>query len=209
MLFALLLALGTAHVAPRAASWDEAARAVFDPAWTLPEELALAKGEPGLHIDLDVALARLVALVVEPSGADPGAPRCFGDVVAASGGRDRAGNEALFLRVERAQPELWNAMVPFARELLLDFGLRARRWEPERDRDDDGLLFARPLTLAGVRTAPWKDHDGSRLVQQAAALIRADAATLKHIENDFTRYPGRPGTSYESIAPVPGARGSA
>jgi hypothetical protein len=42
-------------------------------------------------------------------------------------------------------------------------------------------------------------------VQQGAALVRADVATIKAVENDFPRYPGRPGTSYESIVPIDGS----
>jgi len=205
MLAALLLALEATRVEPRAASWEELAREVFDPAWILPEGLPLAPGEKGLALELEVELARLVALVAEPSAADPGAPRSLGDLAAASRGLDRAGLAALLARFERAQPELARTLAPIAGELLHDAGLLARKWDPERDRDDDGILLARPLTLAGVESAPWKDLRGSRLVQQGAALVRADLATIKAVENDFPRYPGRPGTSYESIVPVAGA----
>lgn len=202
MLAALVLAIQTAHVEPRAASWDELARYVFDPAWILPSGLPLAPGEVGWAVELELELARLVACVGEPSAADVGAPRSFGDLVAASGGLDPAGIEALLARFERAQPELARALAPFARELLRDERLRSKHWDPDRDRGNDGLLLARPLTLAEVVAAPWKDLDGSRLVQQGAALVRADVATIKAVENDFPRYPGRPGTSYESITPV-------
>jgi hypothetical protein len=205
LLAALALTLEVVLVEPRAASFDELAREVFDPAWILPSGLPLAPREEGWAVELELELARLVALVVEPSPADPGAPRSFGDLVAASGGLDPVGIEALLARTELAQPELARALAPFARELLRDERLRSKRWDPERDRGDDGLLLARPLTLAGIAAGPWKDLDGSLLVQQGAALIRADVATIKAVENDFPRYPGRPGTSYESIAPVPGA----
>jgi hypothetical protein len=205
VLTALLLALQAERIEPRTASWDVLAREVFDPAWILPEGLPLAPGEKGLALELEVELARLVGLVAEPSADDPGAPRGFGDLVAASRGLDRAGLVALLARFERAQPELGRTLAPLARELLADEGLRARRWNPEEDRADDGILLARPLTLAGVDSAPWSELRGSRLVQQGAALVRADLAAIKAVENDFPRYPGRPGTSYESIVPVPGS----
>ena len=205
MLGPLLLVLQAARVEPRAASWDELAREVFDPAWILPAGLALAPGEQGLALELEVELARVLALVAEPSAADPAAPRSFGDLVAASRGLERADTEVLMARVARAQPELWRALAPVTSELLLDEGLHARGWDPEQDRADDGLFLARPLTLAGVAATPWKEQRGSRLVQQGAALVRADLVTIKAVENDFPRYPGRPGTSYESIVPVAGA----
>jgi hypothetical protein len=205
VLTALLLASEVVRIEPRTASWEELAREVFEPAWILPEDLPLARGEKGLALVLEAELPRLLALVAEPSASDPGAPRSFGDLVATGRGLERAALAALLARFERAQPELAGTLAPLARELLLDAGLRGKGWDPERDRDDDGILLARPLTLAGAESAPWRDLGGSRLVQQGAALVRADVAAIKAVENDFPRYPGRPGTSYESIVPVLGS----
>lgn len=206
----LLLAQGVA-VEPRTATWDEA-RAVFDPAWILPSGLALAPGEDGLAFELEVELARVAALVVAPSATDPAAPRCLGDVVAAARGLDPRDLEALLARTARAQPELWRALAPCAKELLRAEKLvdPQKKWNPEKDVGNDGLLLARPLTLAGVVSAPWNELGGTRLVQQGAALVLADLETIKAAENDYTSYPGRAGTSYESIAVVAGSylRGS-
>lgn len=204
MLATLFLALGGVLVTSREATWPEL-RAVFDPAWILPEELPLAPGERGAEHVLERDLARALALVAEPHPLDPGAPRCFGDLAAQARDLDPEALGALFARVERVHPELWRELAPFAPELLRDEGLRSRRWDPERDRGNDGILMARPLTLAGVSAEPWRSQEGSRLVQQGAAFVRADADALKAVENHFTRYPGRPGTSYESIAVVPGS----
>lgn len=205
MLALLLVLMQARELEPRTASWEELGREVFEPAWILPEGLPLAPGEEGLALELEVELLRLATLVVEPSASDPGAPRSLGDLAAAADGLDPDGIAALLARTERAQPTLWRALAPFAQELLRDEKLRSKRWDPEKDVGNDGIVLARALTLAEARVAPWNALHGSRLVQQGATLVRADLATLKAAENDFTRYPGRPGTSYESIAAVPGS----
>ena len=206
----VLLAQG-GEIEPRTAAWSEAC-AVFDPAWILPSELALAPGEDGLAFELEVELARVAALVVAPSDADPAAPRCLGDLVAAARGLDPRGLDALLARTARNQPELWRALAPFAKELLRAEKLfdTKKKWNPEKDVGNDGLVLARPLTLAAVASAPWNALGGTRLVQQGAALVLADLETIKAAENDYTSYPGRPGTSYESIEAVAGSylRGS-
>jgi hypothetical protein len=117
---ALLFVLQGARVEPRASSWQELARDVFDPAWILPFNLPLAPGEKGWAVELEVELARVVSLVVEPSATDPDAPRCFGDLVRATRELDAAGIERLLGRFAEAQPELARALEPFARELLPD-----------------------------------------------------------------------------------------
>ena len=198
----VLLAQG-GEIEPRTAAWSEAC-AVFDPAWILPSGLALVPGEDGLAFELEVELARVAALVVAPSAADPAAPRCLGDLVAAARGLDARGLDALLARTARNQPELWSALAPFAKELLRAEKLvdTKTKWNPEKNVGNDGLVLARPLTLAGIASAPWNALGGSRLVQQGAALILADLETIKAAENDYTSYPGRPGTSYESIEVV-------
>ncbi len=205
MFVILAFVLQAAAIEPRQASWDELSREVFDPAWILPSGLPPAEDESGLAWELETELARRVAFSVPPSALDPQAPRCFGDLVAQARGLDRKGIDALALRVQRAQPELWSELAPFVAELLFDEVLFHKDWDPDRDSQRDGIFLARPLTLARQRAAPWNTIGGSHLVQQAAAFVRADLATIKAVENDFTRYPGRPGTSYERIDAVPGS----
>jgi len=205
MLALFLVLMQARELEPRTASPDELGREVFEPAWILPEGLPLARGEDGLAFELEVELLRVATLVVEPSASDPGAARSLGDLAAAAAGLDPDRIAALLALTERAQPVLWRALAPFAKELLRDEKLGSQRWDPEKDVGNDGIVLARPLTLGEVTSAPWNALHGSRLLQQGATLVRADLATLKAAENDFTRYPGRPGTSYESIAAVPGS----
>lgn len=205
MLGLLLLLFAQAEIAPREATWKELGETVFDPAWILPDDLPLAPRESGLAVVLESELPRVAALVVEPSADDPDAPRCLGDLVVASRGLDRVALDALLARTARAQPELWRALEPYARQLLREERLEDPDWDPRKDAGNDGIVMARPLTLDGVERRPWSSQRGSRLLQQGAVLVRADLATIKAVENDFTRYPGRPGTSYESIDAVPGS----
>ncbi len=205
MLAALTLALGITTIEPRRASWDELEREVFDTTWLLPARLPLAESEAGLAWQLEPELERRIAFVSAPSAVDPSAPRCFGDLVARTRGLDYEALEAVLERVQLHQPTLWREIGPFAAELLRDHVLVRPDWNPEDDSSADGLFLARPLTLARESSPPWSSIRGSRLVQQAAALVRADLATIKAVENDFSRYPERPGTSYERIDVVPGS----
>ena len=199
---------GKPMLAPKVATWDEMSRDVFDPAWLLPENLHVAPKEGfGPAWDLVSKMKGLAARVEDPSKDDPAAPRCLGDIVfevlrASTQGRDM---NAVLDRVQKAQPELWKAVEPCIRELLCSTRLYAAKWDPDEDDACDGLFFARPLTLEGVSTAPWKKIDDSRLVQQAAALAFADFEALKEAENDYTNYSKRPGSKYEAIYPVEGS----
>lgn len=199
VLVALLLSCAGGEVPPREASWDEMRRACFDTRWILPGDLALAERERGLAWLLEDELPRRATLVVAPNALDPGAPRCFGDLLALARAASPDEIERLLVRVRQAQPALWDELEPFAKELLRDERLRSSKWDPEDDAGNDGMLLARPLTLARRTEGPWRTLTGSRLVQQGAALVHADLEAIKEAENDFTRYGARPGTSYERI----------
>lgn len=211
LLAAALLGFAQRDVAPpRAATWDQVSKETLDPRWVVPAGLPPAREGRGIEWELEAELVRRVALLAEPSAADPGAPRSFGDLVALTrdaGAREGGTREidALLARLAAAQPELARELAPFARELLCEDALRAKGWDPERDSDRDGLLLARPLTLSERKDEPWASLEGSRLLYQGAALVRADVEALKEAESDFPRYPGRRGTSYESIALEPGS----
>lgn len=198
-------ALQSFRVEPRTASHDEMTREVFDPRWIVPSGLPLAEEGGGVAWELEVELEKRIAFVAEASSVDASAPRSFGDVVKLARGADAKAIEALLERVESAQPRLWKEIAPFAKELLRDEGLRASKWNPDKDAGNDGLFLARPLSLAESRVEPWSKIEGSRLVQQGAVLVYADLDALKAAENDFTAYRKRPGATYEAIYPVEGS----
>jgi hypothetical protein len=195
-------------MAPKPATWDEMSRDVFDPAWLLPENLRVAAKEgSGPAWELVPKMTELATRVADRSKDDPAAPRCLGDIVlevlkAPMQGKDM---NSVFERVKKAQPELWKSVEPCIRELLCSTRLYAAKWDPDEDDACDGIFFARPLTLEGVSTAPWKKIDDSKLVQQCAVLAFADFEAIKEAENDYTTYPKRPHTKYRSIYPVEGS----
>lgn len=194
-------------VPPRAASWEEATREVFDPRWILPDELPYCPRASGPELDLARALAALAAARHPASERDPQAPRCLGDVVLAvrEAGGGTAAADRVLARVAAAQPELARSLEPFARELFADDSLADARWRPDPGDRRDGIVFARPLTIEGLREKPWSRLGGSDRVLQAATLIDADLDAIKEAENDYTAYPRRPGSAYERIGPVEGS----
>jgi hypothetical protein len=204
----LVLGDSTPSLAPRTVTWDEMSRDVFRSEWILPEGLPIeAKEGSGPAWDLAVKMPELARLVVPPSATDASAPRCLGDVVrdmrlARKEGRDA---DAVIARVKTAQPELWTAIEPCANEILHDDKLFSKKWDPDDDDARDGFCFARPLTIAKVGKAPWKDFDGSKLVHQAVQLIHADLEAIKAAENDFPAYKKRPKNTYEWIYPLEGS----
>lgn len=189
-------------------SWDELTAGAFEPRWILPDDLPVDRESgAGPDCDLTRTMRALVALVAEPAPQDPLAPRCLGDVVAGlrTAGGDAPAHRAVLDRLQRSQPALYETLSPFISELLCDDALRSPEWDPDEDDACDGLLFARPLTLAKRPDAPWKQLDGSDLVWQGAALMHADVEAIKAAENDYSTYPARPGTTYESIGPAEGS----
>lgn len=204
---------GAPSVSPRTVTWEEMSKDLFRPEWILPEGLPLETEEgSGPAWDLTVRMPELARLVVPPSEKDPTAPRCLGDMLRdvrleRAAGRD---GQSVIARVRAAQPELWAALEPCAEELLFDADLTAKKWDPDEDSKRDGFFFARPMTIAKLKTAPWKGFEGSQLVNQAVQILHADFEAIKAAENDFTAYKQRPGNTYETIHPVDGSyvRGS-
>lgn len=187
--------------APRTIAWGELA-STFDPACALPGALALAMEGDRPALDLVAEWRELSRPVAAGEAATT---RCFGDLAREwPACRDEAQRKALLDACAAAQPALWMRLAPWVREILDDGALASPKWTPDDDRPDDGCAFGMPLTLAGA-PAPYGAIDGSRLVQQAAVFVRADLATLKAAENDYTAYPKRPGASYEAIHAVAGS----
>lgn len=191
--------------AARPLTWDERTGGQFEQRWILPDALPIASDEgSGPDWDLVVTMEERLAQVGKPAADDPGAPRSFGDLVRAVQ-RAPGSVAAEIARFARTQPELHQALAPCLAELLDDSHLASPDWDPEEDHARDGICFARPLDLSRRRDEPWRGLEGSRLVQQAMTLIRADFEAIKAAENDYTRYRKRRGASYEAIHPVRGS----
>jgi hypothetical protein len=201
VLFALLCALtleGPGYrVEPRRASPAELA-AAFDDAWTIP------RAAPGRG-DLVADLAALAARRFEPRGAGAfAAARSLGDVVALFDGLrgERAATRSLLGELARERPDVWEAAGSVLPQLVLEAGFLERRWDPERDRDDDGFLVAAPRSLADCGNATLAHGRGRRELVQVATLLRADLAAAKQAEHDFRAWTGRVGARYAWVRPA-------
>lgn len=193
----------TVRVPELAIEWTELVAKHFDPAWILPEELPIASEPSGERaVDLVVESKRWLDLRGDASAGKR--LLNLGDIVLAIDalGGDGPAIERVLAELAVAQPALAKELVPVLREVLSVDALRAAAWDPNVDSPRDGLLFARPLTLEGQENPPWKRLDGSKLLQQACVLVRADERTIKLAENDYRAYPRRRGSTYEAIHPV-------
>lgn len=175
---------------------------VFDRDWLLPDGPGDRLNKQGPWF-----VGEMKALAARRHGKEGDELRCLGDVLRRARTVERAPGwiQALMADVRRAQPELHRDLEPYLVAWLDDAELVAGKWDPDSERARDGLVFVDAWDLRGERGEPWRSLRGSRLVQQAAALVHADLETLKEVENDYRAYPRRPGASYRWIGAVPGS----
>ena len=194
LVWAALLGGGVeVEVAPTPLTWEELSPEVFDLDWRLPRA---RRGEgPDLLADLE----RLVALRFEARGPEGEVLRSLADLAHAITSAERPA--AWLDRVLASCPQLERAWGRSLRELLVEDQLVAKRWDPGRDSPRDGILIGEAWDLTG-EGEPWSGFEVEPSAQQGAALIRADLATIKRVENDFRRYPENAGADYEEIYPV-------
>ena len=210
----LLVAAGFAlpaadfEVKPTPLKWSKITDSAFDSQWALPA-VRSTEGR-----DLLAEMRSLLALRFDFEV--PGGQRyqSFGDLAAAaaeirmkSSSPEAAakGLVSWYRDVERAAPKLTNDWGGGMQQLLFDQGLSGTGWDPEDDTDDDGLLFAESWDLEDEPKGPWGDIDVTPLMEQGAAILNADLATIKAVENDYRLYPKHIGEDYEEIFPVEGS----
>lgn len=215
---ALALALATQTAAarapqlePKTAEWAEVEKSVFAQAWRLPEAIWRAPDGSNDARLLPIALKTLVER--DFRAALPAAERdvewCgnFGDIAAElrrRGGK-RAALKAMLDELRASRPALMREIEPTLVQLFQSEGLASSKWKPGSERDDDGMLFDKPIEMRAASTAPWKSHKGSRKLQQAAAFLFADLEALKAAENDFPAIFEERGARYDFIGPVAGS----
>lgn len=201
MLLAALAALALESPAYRveARAADPAAlAAAFDDAWTLP------RAAPGRG-DLSADLAALAARRFEPRGGGAfGAARSLGDVVAPFAARrgEREAVAALLRELERERPDIWQVAGRVLPQLVDEAGFLDAKWNPERDRDDDGFLVGPRFPLKDSPNATLAQGRGRRELVQVATLLHADLAAAKQAEHDFRAWPRRAGANYDWVRPV-------
>jgi hypothetical protein len=202
--------VATSRLEPRAATWSEL-QAVFPEEWALPEAVWAPRGASKSAEALPFALEALVEARFETVGAsDANAPawtRSFGDLVkeARRRGAHAEALDGMLAELRIANPQAHSACAALLREVVLDKGLRSKKWTGEKDLADDGLFFGPLLKRHELASGPWKSFKGSHTLHQAAALVQADLEALKGALNDYPSMLEDPGTSYERLGPVAGS----
>ncbi len=195
ILWSLLLATAVMEdleVPPTNRPWSDVSDR-FDRRWLLPmPQLQSMADAPR---DLEAELEGLLSLRWEPRQSD--APRCIGDWLI-DGSRLEPSRLETLLRESPLDEFQRNAL----RELFRDSDLKERDWAGEEDSPDDGVLICEAWDLSRVASPPWNRLQGRTALYQGAALVKADAVTIKTVENDYRTHWDRPGSRYEALYPV-------
>lgn len=169
--------------------------------WLLPDSV-LTRDDCEVKLAADVLAQRFDALDIDGRF---GAAKQYGDVLriareALAGGTSV---EDVMLEITDQRPELATAFAGWIEPLLRADGLAADDWNPDDERDDDGMRIGARLPLTATDGEPWSNLDGTRVLTQGSTLVFADLATIKAVERDYAAYPKRAGAAYESIAMKP------
>lgn len=204
---------------PRAGTWDDMVRDVFDVRWLAPETRTdPSKDADRQPVDLARRMRALAAMRFPiPDGAGVAAdvaadlrPETFGDLLVRCRGfgvsKDGAKSRDAWLETLKEQRrDIWEQCGDDLLQLGRDEFLAGAKWDPAKDHDRDGILHAAPFPADCEGTEPWTKIDASRLFQQGATVFFADLEAIKTAENDYTKYPSNVGADYDYIRAVPGS----
>ena len=181
---------------PQPLAWEQLSPAVFDRQWILPEPRRV----PGR--DLLAEMRRLQSLRIDVRMEDGTRHRCFGDLVQAMGNVELERRGPWLRELERQAPKLFSDWSAGFAQLFLDSKLHTKAWRPSKADAKDGMLFSEAWSLKQEPSGPWKELRVEPLMEQAAALIHADLATIKAVENDYRAYASNVGADYQAIYPL-------
>ncbi|MBK7643565.1 MAG: hypothetical protein IPJ19_11065 [Planctomycetes bacterium] len=202
MLALLLLCLGSPRVLePTRADWSALDPKVFPSAWMLPEALwKPAEREKALPLGLaDLLEERFDAPQRQPWMAS------LGDLIAEHrrrGGTPRALEEELN-ELRAARPATHARVAKLLRKLLVADALLDPRWDPDKERADDGVYFGPILERRVSTDPPWNADHGAQTLHQAATFMRADLDSILGTLHDYAAGIGDLGTNYERLEPLP------
>jgi hypothetical protein len=177
--------------------WEELSPEVFDRKWVLPEPRTTTGR------DLLVEMRSLLDLRFDIESAEGSNYRCLGDLLVAARELEPRARQAWFAELERKDPKLMADWGGGLTQLLFDSHLHSTSWSPSEDHANDGLLCAETWNMK-AEGAPWDAVGVRPLMEQSAALLYADLATIKAVENDYRAYPKNVGADYEEIFPIAG-----
>lgn len=184
------------EVLPQTISWQALGPASFDRQWILPEPRSV----PGR--DLLAEMRRLQGLRMDVRMGDGQRYLCLGDLVQAVGALEAQQRGPWLRELEQRAPKLFADWSAGLAQLFLDSKLHSPAWRPAKHDAKDGMLFSEPWNLEQEPQGPWEQLRVEPLMEQAAALIRADLATIKAVENDYRLYPSNVGADYQAIYPL-------
>jgi len=177
----------------------------FDTNWCLPAPTAKEYGKKPADIVAWFKELSQRDLRLRPGQQDSSAsPYRLGDLVAALAtvrGDTKRFDEEL-TRIAAQLPGLSKAERGYVAQLVRDQGLKKRKWEPEDNLKDDGILHLSTWELDdnSARTENWKSRKGSDTVIRSATIFFADLETWLHAENDVSTYFKHAENSFEEVS---------
>ncbi len=179
-------------------AWNSLSPNVFDQRWILPE-VRTSGGRDLLGEMRDLLTLRFN--VKHPNGHRY---QCLGDLVSAAQDLTPEARGRWYSELKGCAPTQPNDWDRALRELLFDSHLHSASWKPSEERERDGLLFAENWNMK-IEGPPWNKLGVAPLMEQSAALLRADLASIKAVENDYRAYPNYVEADYEEIFPIDGS----
>lgn len=202
-----LLILALAALAGGDVQTREATRAEletsFPLAWRVPDEL----WTPTKDAETKALPLFVPALLAERFEAPQPWMASVGDILAEhrKRGGDHLALQVLLAELERAAPKTFEKAGRFLQQVLDDRALRDAKWDPDKDRRDDGMYFGPMLERHTGTSEPWKSQEGSRTFHQAVTFVRGDLDSILGAIHDYEATIHNPGTSYEKLEPVAGS----
>ncbi|MCH2100321.1 MAG: hypothetical protein MK209_00140 [Planctomycetes bacterium] len=189
----------------REVSWKEFCELHFDPDWSLP--IPTQKEVGNLPIDLVAWFQEFATRDLNLSpGQKPGPkhePTYLADLILELA-PFRTDTKLLLKRLDEREKQLPGLSKSERRnldELLCDAGLFHRKWAPQNNMHDDGILHLAnwQLTDNKDRSELWRKRGGEDTVLRAATLVFADLESWSAAEDDCSSYFDQPGNRFEVV----------
>ena len=189
----------------REVSWTEFCRDHFQPDWALPMPTKKEAGK--LPLDL---VAWFQDLTSRDFALAPGAkpkpghqPVTLGDLAVRLAPL-REDSEAVLRELERLSRSLPGMSISERRnlgELLCDASLHRKKWTPEDNLKDDGILHLPSWELDDnkERSELWKKRSGDDTVLRGATLVYTDLEAWFAAENDVESYYKHAANRFEEV----------